>query len=502
MKIISSIRAIISFISTITLLLVINTSCSREMSDEASFSDVPVFTKSVLLQDTVWDEILQMYLFPYKDSSVIENTSDGREITHRAIIVRPKNERQQRKLEMNPFLSVRYIPFGWEGINSYTVNDSCDAYGDTECSIDTESLDTIVVPKLYVYWPVSLEIPDSLDYEEAYVASFPKSINEVNQRSEYKVCRLTTWDTLLGDYVPAPGVKIVIQPGIVTAGTTNANGYFYIPTNLTSGYVYAVLQSSNWTVTSNDNTAPKVYSLGTVSSIINSGSNIVNFQLSSSTHLISHRSAYCFYHDNHLLSNWNPSNFEHIRIAVLDTLSSSGKFKCHSDPPFIQIRQGSSAFVAFHELGHYAHYCRIGGSNFVSYWDATNWYRLIVESFGSFADWHVGTLYYNYLGYFSFSDFTGDANQGWNYTGTNTLSRYSPLFVDIIDDYNQYNTSTLYLYDPIYLSSGFTLIQGIIDNCYTISSLYQKFHEYDTVLGETTINNYLDYYNYWYNNNL
>lgn len=479
------------------------------MSFIVTKSDCLPLTKSNELQDTVWSETLKMYLFPYRDIYAIDSNNDNREITHRAIIVRPENERQQRELELNPLLSIRYIPFGWEGRNSSTPDIMPDFDCNDECIIDTDSSDAVVVPELYIYWPVSYAIPDSLDYNVAYAVSFPKSIDKTSTKSaysEYKVCRLTTWDSLLNDYVPAPGVKIVIQPGIVVAGETNANGLFYIPMDSTSGYVYAVLQTSNWTITTNENTAPKVYSLGTVSSIINSGSDIVNLQLPSSAHLISHRSAYSFYHENHKLSSWGPLSFEHIRIAVSDTLSSAaGLFKCHSNPAFIQIRPTANAFTTFHELGHYAHYSRIGRSSFVTHWDASKWYKLVVESFGSFAAWHVGKLYYNYYGLFSSSlssDFTGQARQDWLYTGTNVTSRYSPLFVDIVDDYNQHSTNISYIDDPIFLSSGFSLIQGIIDNCYTYSSLSAKFHEYDSVLGMTTINNYLYYYNYWYNHNL
>ena len=494
-----------------------------------------------------------MYLFPYKDSYSLDtfqkayddlsNDSSlvgferGTELlpTHHALIIRPKNENQQRQIEQNRLLNVRYIPFGYEGINPdtpYGTQYSPDSEGEEECFMDSESESAVNIPNLYVYWPVSLEIPDSLDYDVSYEVFIPDYANSTgnclsenilfllerevqvkkNDDTRYggqcpiTMCSLTVWDSLLEEYVPVPKAKIVIQPGIIVADTTNANGDFLIPSNLTSGFVYAVLQTSNWTVSNNYSTAPVVINLGSVASINSSSSEIVMIQQPSSVALAIQRAAHTFYYGSHSLSCWNPLDFDHIRISIVDTMTTAaGRFYGYANPPYINIKPGNSDarfFTTIHEIGHYAHFNRLGRSTYISRRESSNWYRLIIESFASFAAWDIGRNHYLSNGFLPISssdDFTSNDRQRWSYLAT---SLYSPLFVDIVDNHNQYSVGHTYLNDPFYFSDGYSIAREIIDDGDSFHSVQNIIGSHIATVGGDYLDDYMDCFDYWRVTNL
>ncbi len=536
---------------------------NRVLVTDTSWSDV-VITKSRIRQDAVWNDDLQLYLYPYEDiykltlfQDAYDRVSNGTSVTHvsseerakftpgiklkpthRALHVKSRSVSEQSALERNEHITVRYIPFGYEGFNSpdtYLPDISDDSIVD-ECKIEDRNAGDVRIADLYVYWPISLAIPDSLDYNEVYSVFIPEQSNDygnslssdcrgilMKEVLAYRglsteenhardgwdsvLCCLYVRDTLLHEYVPVPGAKIVIQPGIIQSGVTDDAGYFCIPRNLGNyKVVYAVLTTNNWSVCINSSTVPKSINIGTTASFYNSPAEVKGVRLSSTPELAVHRAAYSYYNDSHHLSCWNPLSYDPIRISVSDALSDAGQFDCYANPPYILIKpkpeHDQVFFTTLHEIGHYAHYSRLGRSTFNSRWGGSEWYKLLTESFASFAGWDSGRQYYIDNGYvpsYPYDNFTVQDRQKWIFTSSD---RYSPFFVDIVDNYNQNTSNPSYLFDSLCNTTyGYQLIRQIIDNCYTFNSVSTWFHYYDSVFSSVEIDNYLDEYYYWEQHN-
>ena len=98
-----------------------------------------------------------------------------------------------------------------------------------------------------------------------------------------------------------------------------------------------------------------------------------------------------------------------------------------------------------------------------------------VESWASAIAWKLTNHHYNSdLGYVSYA--CSNNKQGW-YPGNNgygNTSCYTPIFIDLIDDFNQYGLTSDHDY-PNDLISGYDIgyIQNnIITSSYGLSSLY------------------------------
>ncbi len=103
-------------------------SCSEHFQPETNSPQLmrryPIITKSDL-DAAVWDDRIQMNIFPYEDKyslaifqaaydSLSKDSRNNGFIaglklkpTHRALIIRPKDEKQQRSIEQNQLLMVR-----------------------------------------------------------------------------------------------------------------------------------------------------------------------------------------------------------------------------------------------------------------------------------------------------------------------------------------------------------------------------------------------------------
>ncbi len=102
-----------------------------------------------------------------------------------------------------------------------------------------------------------------------------------------------------------------------------------------------------------------------------------------------------------------------------------------------------------HELGHMAQYNR---NTFTGYLTTSN---LLLESWASYVGWYVGEAYYTSLGWVKppetdYSNITNQSRQFWMSTNDN----YSPMFVDLIDGYNQRARGTTYPNDNISVTNN------------------------------------------------
>ncbi len=165
--------------------------------------------------------------------------------------------------------------------------------------------------------------------------------------------------------------------------------------------------------------------------------------------------------------------------------------------------------IIFHELGHFIHFSLRNGYN--RFKDV---HIFIKESYASYVGWHLGELYYARRVYFPTpgEDITNYQRQWWWRTDTGDASWYSPLFVDLIDNYDQ-SVEEYYLCnpDPIAIPNasspghfdGHTLIKEIATSCTNWSTVKAKLQQFigPGVYSSNDLTTYMAPYEYWFANN-
>lgn len=406
-------------------------------------------------------------------------------------------------------------------------------------SVESE---TYIMPILYVVWPVDKPLPCELDYEIDYEVYLPpyesdmtRSISshselsrsalqiledeaislalgiDVPARIETRgVVRTLTgtvyqYDTTAAKNVGVPNLRIRFQLGTNIYETyTQSNGYFSItndiPATATFNFVH---QQVKWKITPENSTTPIVESMGTVGS----NNNITAVYYLQLPTLEIHRAVNYYMSGVHGLTVCYYASGG-IRIRALSYSSgttTTGYFSYseNNDPSYITIynmNRGSTARVCgtvLHELGHWIMWHKKSG-NYKRY---KNTHKFIRESWASYAGWHMGYLYYSKLGWLPKSideDITGQSRQEWQKTLSTQLAFYSPLFVDLSDDYNQYTTYTLYNSDPI-SKVPVSVIMEIANEPLTWADCRSKIQSYVGVYYTSAqFNTFIAPYDYWF----
>ena len=390
--------------------------------------------------------------------------------THLAIRLYPKNEEEYEAIVNMKDVDVAYSPFDHVPVKvgattakedvlyledrpKYTIKRNIyDIDGNLE-RIDTEEM-----PVLYAVWPIDKPLPNGVDYEIDYEVLIPKKskhylgneavLNSLERESVFQatgieitktasrgIYHITDYDNQLGTSVPLPHLKVRFQIGSsINDRITDNNGAFTY--NYVSGTtVQAILQSDKWIITNSSSTNPLMIDL--TSQFASGASNI---EVDNSLCPVFRALEY-YYYGNHGVILTNNSSL--IRVKIITNYSGhSGEF--HPGllgPSAIDIYTGIYEDMELfekvcHEMGHFNHYLRRG--NFFKY---TSVHRLFKESYASYSGWHVGTQYfltYNPTASESvINRYIGDRWQNWKSTDTGDGSHYSPLFVDLIDDFNQ-----------------------------------------------------------------
>ena len=153
--------------------------------------------------------------------------------------------------------------------------------------------------------------------------------------------------------------------------------------------------------------------------------------------------------------------------------------------------------VLMHELGHFVHYGERGG-----YRMFTKVHDLITESFASYVGWLLGNKFYTDKGYTGNLNVIGNqSRQTWHKGMTGTISHYSPLFVDLVDDFNQGSLNSKYPTDRIENVPN-SLISIIAEEDYDWNELKSRLQNYvGTYYTEQDLTTYLSNYEYWFSNN-
>jgi hypothetical protein len=77
--------------------------------------------------------------------------------------------------------------------------------------------------------------------------------------------------------------------------------------------------------------------------------------------------------------------------------------------------------------------------------------RFLQESFASYVGWYLTEKYYAELGYIKSpgEDISGQDRQSWTPSVTGSMGYYSPLFVDLVDSFDQSSLYSTYNRDEI-----------------------------------------------------
>jgi hypothetical protein len=347
---------------------------------------------------------------------------------------------------------------------------------------------TLQLPILYVIWPVEKPLPADLEYvvdHDVYMPSFTTVIKAAATSREPYPVYITVDDQTLGIDVPLANIPVTIRtndyyydpwddrdrPGYWTSGyltgITDDDGMIDIAPiiadypSLFPNDIYCHLYidvhyrdpNGKWRITSENSTATVSQTNSKLCHFTWMGAQDSDGYMPSDnrqTHEI-HRAANYFFNTQtdfpkyainggiRIIASGTPNSYEGVTYW----------YNNYTNPPWIEIYNNNSTSsevvgTTLHELGHFTHYWNgHSGSNANNY---QNTLKGLKESFAPYVAWSLGERYYASLGwirpsvssYFPYGDITGDSRQGWVETlRLGQLGEYTPLFVDLADNYNQ-----------------------------------------------------------------
>lgn len=389
--------------------------------------------------------------------------------THFALKIHVDDLDSFMSLEQDTTLIISYVPFGYTIAenNNTRSNKESSTYNDNpfsqsgiieECKlVDDEDPDVEITP-MYVFWPVLREIPSTLSYELLYLAYIPEYAKDhsSNTRSDEEELWLSqmfeagdardveygayvyAYDNSLSTYVPVKYASVAIGGSRLNYVETDSNGYFALPswispqaTNSLTLYCF----NDTFTVRQGSTTSPVSASLGQISTLW-ANNNTINIYLPYSFELEVYQAAsYYFWGSNSLLSQTTQYQ-SHINIQAINNSSSGylGLFN-YTSTPYIEIYcyYTTASFIfgtVLHELGHATHYQYHGQNTMASMPD------FILESFASFHGWFCVFQYYvpSVTSHTSVNSICTQGRQTWT---SNANNPYTPLYIDLYDNYDQ-----------------------------------------------------------------
>ena len=466
--------------------------------------------------------------------------------SHYALRVFPKTEKEQWAIELMEDVKVAYIPLNYVPLSDDQVklaklNDKSKCFDEeyrytvtySDLVVDDEKQpdETITMPVLYVVWPKDKIIPQEYDYlidYEVFIPDYTKDAGRALHKLEDEAIRLALgegakkdssrsetqmytgtimyYDNLLESYEPLSHLKVRFQLGSNIADTyTNSSGSFSVPSNIDdSATWYLVLQHTYWKITSMNSTDPDTSYMGTVGDTWSDSNDIFRGVYSSVGYFAVHPSVDFYYNGNHQLQTASYDSGIRIKVSPESNPDHNATFTHNLfSAAYITVYQnnmGSSNYLTgtvLHELGHFTHFR--ARSTHLNY---SNTHKLIKESYASYVANYLCDRYYYLLGYDNpvapQTPHTGNSNQFWEKTGT---SKYSPMFVDLFDNYNQNLNNSNYNYDSI---TGFShnVMRTIAENCASWSNVKSILDDYIGIYyTQSAYNLYVAPYDYWFDNN-
>lgn len=459
--------------------------------------------------------------------------------THKVILVYPASLEELRELERDERLFVDYIPFDHVRSNDVSTDFAYDLDflsfdpDDTisDCEMNTNRCEVFDISPLYVVWPNSIAIPENLQWIFLYDVYLPYSDSEnivfdtylqksiSNNTSDEPAWdntragttfrgRISFWDSFLGEYIYVQGLKVRVQLGSSHQDFyTDHLGYVDIPTAIPhSATLSYILQTEQFTVADSTSTLPVIKTFGTLNDLW--GNNtfpyyVLNLPVGNSFAESIYRGAKYLY-DRALITSDFFDMFDGLIIHAITDDSSTNLGEYYYSTKQIKIFYKTThnhyshypqnvISTTLHEMGHSIHHCTLDGEN--GYNNYTSVKRIIRESFASFIGWYYGERYYLTKGYVKAGEWEHinlNHRQNWSPTDTTLYSRYSPIFIDLIDNYNQPNLNDGISGVPI------SFIKDVMSSSVTLTDvidayLYFGFNNHCYSSFETYLQDYISW---------
>lgn len=265
---------------------------------------------------------------------------------------------------------------------------------------------------------------------------------------------IRVWDDLLQRNIPLRGALVTARYGTkVRSGITNSSGFCYVNGEFRYKVNYAIKwESAYWVIRDGMFWAawyngPKQKSAWDLT--ISGGKSL--------RYATIHRAAYKHYYGNNFGLYRPVSQFGKTKICYINTYSDNMGIYWGSWPdmgllPDIKIWGKKDANTYFptslifgttcHELAHHSHWLYISAIQYAQ----VN--ILVYESWANAVEWVFTNDEYHQLGYTynntNAINYNHEMGGKQNWTG----GSYSPIFVDLIDNFNQTNSCYFYCYNP------------------------------------------------------
>ena len=406
-------------------------------------------------------------------ASVLEKLSDIKiEPTHYNVKIWPRTEQEQLEIEMMDGIAVSYIPFDYvqipenelkaqaERLSKLAAYSELTKYNSVHENVQSrEGVKTFVynLPVLYAVWPCDMPFPSGMDYEILYEVHIPDiSSGETGEILSMEAERLSAnvgewggeviinpsgycyrYDDFLGENVPLSGLKLKFQSGSnVYETVTRADGGFSVNRTFYWGInstVVMTFQGDGWKLTKPGKTSAIVTSHG-LNPLMN------DIVCTAEYPVYEVHSAVQYLKETE--SELSRGNYIRIEVSENSDSSSNGTFYSYllGDPHIIVYNNGqsSSGYIGttFHELGHNAMYSHKGYTN------NSKTDLFLKESYGKFSGWYLTQKYYLSLGVseaVALNAASSQSAQSWHGIDNwdSIIFNYSPLFIDLVDDFNQ-----------------------------------------------------------------
>ncbi len=590
--------------------VMIITGCSREIDypkppTEADIEETMPEVRTRSLEGAIYNEVTDAWMIPQKDPYALANfqkayddLASGKstqiltktqaaefsvtkklEPTHYALMIYPRTEEEQWRIETMNDVDVRYIPLDYvqltqeeiEKLSRSKTRSAADIFPekspytvtyDNYESTDGGPTGTFQLPILYAVWPVTKPLPEDMEYVMDYEVFLPSAAKthdmtpmrvleneaissalgitartlpqtDATRASAVPMLELTgylqVYDDILKRDIPLGNVDVLYRLGSnwMTA-YASAGGSFTIQTDIpASESTYMEWFNTNLTISYRD-VSGRYRITSESSTVVYQISVNANFPVGRNNTLYGplritlpagnrqaneiHRAADYYYNKQTDFSRPVPSGGlriiadSHSNMSPDGTSYTNGMFSVPSSGnPWITIwnngkRDGEVIGTSLHEIGHYFHF----SLNNNRYRNTHNFLR---ESFAEYVGWYEGEAYYLSKGWikpYSSYDITTCAAQSWWKTDAGNLSWYSPLFVDLTDDYNQRLWGTYYPNDElINLHPG--AIWHIIENSTSWTQCRQLISQYAspqfTNYTLAQFEEYIKDFDYWFTHN-
>ncbi len=349
----------------------------------------------------------------------------------------------------------------------------------------------------YCVVPVNYQFPVGLDVQQIYQVFIPPTdggdFYEALEDKAYEIAgvgseddgkgskwtpsaTIKAYDDEAGAFLPLAGVLVRARYGTnVATATTDQNGFCRMTRQFKKNVNYSIKwETAYWDIRN-----------GALGQAFYNGPNMrgawtLNIAKNGRSILFAtaHRAAYKFFYGNCLGIRRPTLTFGKTKIGVIDNSPSWGAGCCWGTwslfgalPDILVASPHSSRTdavfgIVIHELAHQSHLLFV---NKVTYIQLA---KEIHESWAAAVAWaitnhHYRTDLHNYTnGYYTFNKSYQSWPAGYNF-GNNRYSCYTPLFIDLMDDYNQRIElqNSAYTDDRI---SGYTL--SYIQNNILVSS--------------------------------